>query len=147
MNFLYVTVAQAGGITLRLYLNLHLNLKMSYPELRFWQKSRRMASGIYQLVQTFPEKEKQGLGQQLQETAVQIPTDIAIGVNGKYREFAIRQFQSAKAHLYKLETLLLIAEDLEYIGEEKLDEFLESITACQKMMDAYVQSMKKPRQK
>lgn len=118
---------------------------MSYPELKFWQKSRRMASGIYQLVQTFPEPEKQGLGQQLRETAVQIPTEIAIGVNGKYREFAIRQFQTAKAHLYKLETLLLIAEDLEYIGEEKLDEFLESITACQKMMDAYVQSMKKPR--
>jgi len=104
-----------------------------------------MASGIYQLAQTFPEAEKEGLAQQLRETSVQIPTDIAIGVNGKYREFAIRQFQSAKAHLYKLETLLLIAEDLEYIGEEKLDEFLESITACQKMMDAYVQSMKKPR--
>jgi len=102
---------------------------MSYPELRFWQKSRRMASGIYQLAQTFPEAEKEGLAQQLRETSVQIPTE----------------FQSAKAHLYKLETLLLIAEDLEYIGEEKLDEFLESITACQKMMDAYVQSMKKPR--
>ena len=118
---------------------------MSYPELRFWQKSRRMASDIYRLVQTIPDTEKQGLGAQLQATAAQIPTDIAIGVSGKYREFTIRQFQSAKAHLYKLETLLLIAEDLEYISEEKLDEFLESITACQKMMDAYVHSMKKPR--
>jgi len=118
---------------------------MNYPELRFWQKSRQMASDVYQLVQTFPEEEKQGLAQQLRETAVQIPTDIAIGVSGKYWEFTMRQFQAAKAHLYKLETLLLIAEDLEYIGEDKLDEFLETITACQKMMDGYVHSMKKPR--
>ena len=104
-----------------------------------------MASNVYQLVQTFPEEEKQGLGRQLRETAVQIPTDIAIGVSGKYREFTIQQFQAAKANLYKLETLLLIAEDLEYISEDQLDEFLETITACQKMMDGYVHSMKKPR--
>lgn len=118
---------------------------MSYPDLKFWQKSRQLAVKIYRLVQAFPEQEREGLCRQLQDTASQIPTDIAIGTNSKYHEFAIRQLQMAKAGLYKLETLILIAEDLEYINEDTLDELLEDITACQKLMDGYVRSMNKPK--
>lgn len=118
---------------------------MNYPDLEFWQKSRRLSTEIYRTVQTFPQEERGGLCQQLRETAAQIPTDIAIGASSKYHEFAIRQLQMAKAGLFKLETLILIAEDLEYIDEDKLDAILQDITTCQKLMDGYARSMNKPK--
>lgn len=118
---------------------------MNYSELTFWQKSRTLATEVFNIAQTFPETEQNGLGNQMRATAIEIPTAIATGISRNYKEVTIQKLSEAIAHSHRLESQILIASDLEYINEEKLDVLLEEMTAIRKMTGGFIRYMNKPK--
>jgi four helix bundle protein len=90
----------------------------SYRELVVWQKSIDLVVACYAVARRFPDSERFGVTSQLQRAAVSIPANIAEGHarNGP-REF-LHFLSIARGSLRELETLLIIANRVGYLGDE-----------------------------
>ena len=84
-----------------------------------WQKSMKLATGIYTLTRGFPREETYGLASQLRRSAVSIPSNIAEGHGrsgiGEYRQF----LWIARGSNFELQTQLEIAKNLQ-MGDPNL---------------------------
>lgn len=82
-----------------------------------WKEAMTLVKQVYQLTDNFPSSEAFGLTAQMRRAAVSIPSNLAEGAaRAGAREFA--QFLNiAKGSLSELETQILIAKDLEFVGE------------------------------
>ena len=90
----------------------------SYKDLIAWKKGVELALHIYRLTQRFPREEVYGLTAQLRRGAVSIPSNIAEG-QGRASSGEFKQFLGhAYGSLCEVETQLLIAHELGYLGPD-----------------------------
>lgn len=113
----------------------------SYKDLIVWQKSMGLVAMVYQVTKTFPKEELYGLTNQLRRAAVSIPSNIAEGqARNSTAEF--RNFLSiARGSLAEVETQLLIAERLNYLGSDKLREIQAVQIEVNKMTNALMNKL------
>jgi four helix bundle protein len=99
----------------------------SFRELTVWQKSMKLATGIYRLTQGFPREETYGLTSQLRRAAVSIPSNIAEGHGrsgiGEYKQF----LWIARGSNFELQTQLEIAKALQ-MGDLQLLQESEALS-------------------
>jgi four helix bundle protein len=85
-----------------------------YRELEVWQLGVGLTKRVYELTRTFPKYEVYSLSNQMQRAAVSIPANIAEGhARSSTKEF-LHHLSIARGSLAELETLLTIAEELQY---------------------------------
>lgn len=106
----------------------------SYRDLQVWQRSIELGLRCYRESQSFPREERYGLTSQLRRAAVSVPANIAEG-RGRARtgEFA-RAISIASGSLAEVETLLVVAERLNYITREIRDELLSEASEIGRML-------------
>jgi four helix bundle protein len=92
----------------------------THKELDVWKQGIKIVKDIYAATAIFPQEEMYGLTSQIRRAAVSVPANIAEGAarNGK-KEF-IQFLYIGLGSLSEIETLLIIAEDLNYIGNSEL---------------------------
>ena len=88
-----------------------------YRKLDVWQISRAFASHCYRVTSSFPENERFGLTSQIRRAAVSVPANIAEGVGRDSDGDFLRFLRIAHGSLNELETLFVIAADLEIIDD------------------------------
>ena len=116
-----------------------------YKELDVWKKSMDLVSNVYELIEKFPAKEKYVLTDQIRRAAVSIPCNIAEGFSRNTTKDYIRFLYISSGSAAELETLILIATNLEYMkGNEKL---IDKIISIKKMLSALITSLKFKNQK
>ncbi|MDM1346131.1 four helix bundle protein [Myroides marinus] len=112
----------------------------THRDLEVWQKSREFVTTVYTLTKDFPKDEIYGLTNQIRQSAVLIPSNIAEGSarrkNKEYRQF----LYIALGSLAELETQLIIAHDLKYI--ESIAEYDSSIANLRMMLESLIKSLK-----
>ena len=92
----------------------------NFRELRIWQRAMDMLPQIYCMARTLPRFEQFALADQIRRAAVSVPANIAEGqARGHTKEF-VRYLLIARGSLAELQTLLLIAERLEYVAHEDI---------------------------
>ncbi|MDP2726984.1 MAG: four helix bundle protein [Dehalococcoidia bacterium] len=84
-----------------------------------WQKGYQLSLDIYKATGTFPSTEAYGLVSQMRRAAVSIPANIAEGYNRQHRKEYVQFLSVARGSLAELETYLLLARDLGYLGEDR----------------------------
>lgn len=88
----------------------------SYRDLIAWQKSMDLVVLIYAISQQFPDQERYGLINQIRRAVVSIPANIAEG-HGRIHTGDYARFLSiARGSLMEVETLLLIAQRLDFVA-------------------------------
>lgn len=116
----------------------------SYKDLIVWQKSMEMVSEIYRITEDFPKHEQYGLASQMRRSAVSIPSNIAEGYRRgsrkDYRKFVLISFGSGA----ELETQLLIAQQLKYCTQDRVDMVLLMLDSVMRMLNKLAYSLKKP---
>ena len=91
----------------------------SYRDLIAWQKAMEPVESIYKLTARLPDDERFGLIAQLRRAAVSIPSALAEGhARTSTREFA-RFLSIARGSLAEVETEVLIAERLGFVGNQE----------------------------
>ena len=106
----------------------------SYRSLLVWRKSVDFVVLVYRLLGRFPKSEQYGLTSQMQRSAVSIPSNIAEGKERQSdREFA-RFIAIALGSLAELETQLLIAQSLGYMGDADWQESTSQADETGKML-------------
>lgn len=101
---------------------------MYYQDLEVWKKSIELVKSIYLLTNEFPNCEQFGLTNQIRRACVSIPSNIAEGV-ARYSDKDKAKFMDiAIGSLAEVETLLIIAKELQYI-----DTIEEYMTLCKNL--------------
>jgi four helix bundle protein len=108
-----------------------------FKDLEIWKLSRKFCSDIYIITSSFPDSEKFGLTNQLSRASVSIPSNIADGCSRSCNKDFSRFLEIAIGSTYEIETQLLIAFDLGYIDQIKLDELCFNIDRIIKMTSKF----------
>jgi len=113
----------------------------SYKDLIVWQKSIVLVTNVYRCTKAFPKDELYGLTSQLRRAAVSVPSNIAEG-QGRVSTGEFRQFLGhARGSLHEMQTQLVIAENLGYLGKTEKDRLLEDSTEVDRMLNRLISSL------
>ena len=93
----------------------------AFEKLVVWQEARELTKWIYQITADFPETEKFGLTNQMRRAAVSIASNIAEGSGRKGFKEQQQFYRVAYSSLMELLSQLILAYDLNYLTENKLD--------------------------
>jgi four helix bundle protein len=115
---------------------------VSYKDLLVWQKSMNLVAEIYKVTEKYPKHEIYGITSQTRRSAVSIPSNIAEGRrrNGK-KEFSYF-LKVAYGSACELETHILIAEKLLYVGSEHSASVTFSVNEIIKMLGKMISSLR-----
>jgi len=101
-----------------------------HHELRVWQEAMGLVTAIYQATSTFPVDERWGLTGQMRRAAVSVPSNIAEGAGRSGARDFCRFLMMARGSLAELETQVMIARNLGYMGTDKsIDRCIDSVFA------------------
>lgn len=116
---------------------------VSYKDLDVWQQTRLLVKSVYELSRKFPKEEQFGLTNQARRAAVSVTSNIAEGCGRNHFKDSTQFFFIARASLYELETQLIVAGDLEYISDEEVEEIINHITRCKKLLNGFINYFQK----
>ena len=114
----------------------------SYRDLRVWQCAMRLVIRVYDATQDFPKHELYGLVNQMRRAAVSIPSNIAEGKGRLTDRDRAHFFSQARGSLLELETQILIAQELTFIGESDSRRLLEMSAEVGRMLNALMCSIR-----
>ncbi len=106
----------------------------SYKDLTVWQKSLGFVERIYKSTNSFPRDELYGLVSQMRRAAVSIPSNIAEGSCKRSTKEYIRFINIASGSVAELETQIIIANKLGFIGSDELEHLTSSADEIGKML-------------
>ena len=113
----------------------------NYKELKIWQRSVDLASMIYRLSADFPSDEKFGLTSQIRRAVVSVSSNIAEGsARNTDKEFS-RFIDIAYGSLCEVETQIIVAHSLGFIGEQEKINHLDEVNQLQKMIYSFSKSL------
>ena len=113
-----------------------------YQNLQIWHRARILVKAIYQTTATFPASEQFGLTNQIQRSAVSIPSNIAEGWSRNSTKDFINFLYIARGSLAELETQMAIGCDLGYITSQDWHNLQVQITEVGKMLNGTITQLK-----
>jgi four helix bundle protein len=114
----------------------------SYRELKVWQHGMKLAEEIYCLTEKFPKYETYALSNQMQRAVVSIPSNIAEGHARESTKEFLHHISIALGSLAELETQLMLAERLKYVGDIELEATLSKTGELGKMLRGMQKSLR-----
>ena len=114
----------------------------SFEDLRVWQKAHAFVLRVYEVSATFPKNETYGLVSQLRRAAVSVPANIAEGFRRRSRPDKARMMNIAEASLEEARYYLILAKDLRYGDDVRMDEAISEIS---RLLGAYSRALLAPR--
>jgi len=114
-----------------------------YKKLEVWQESVSLVTEIYVLTNNFPEREKFGLTNQINRSAISIPSNIAEGAGRISKNEFVQFLGYAIASSYELETQMIIACNLKFISIEQKDRIIDKMNMIQRKLHGLIKSLKK----
>ncbi len=91
----------------------------SYKDLVAWQEAIRLVTTTYNLTKTFPESERTGLIQQINNTVILIPSNLAEGWGKNNSKNYLHCLRIGRGAIVQMETFMILAENLGYIDAEQ----------------------------
>jgi four helix bundle protein len=103
-------------------------MKSSHQKLFIWDRAVDLAVQVIAVTDSFPHRQRRVLVEQMQRSAVSIPSNIAEG-KGRLSQRELRQFLGfARGSLFELETQLEIARRCGLLDEPSFDELARMTT-------------------
>ncbi len=96
--------------------------QFSFERLNVWQQGRELGKQIYRISKNFPPDERFGATQQVRRAAISITCNLAEGSSRHKAVEKARFTEIAYGSLMEVLNLLVMAVDLEFIGENVLAE-------------------------
>ncbi len=116
------------------------NFKFSFEKLDVWHLAKNLALKIYQTTNIFPKKELFCLTSQMNRAAISVSSNIAEGSSRKSTKDQIHFYNLAFSSLTELYSQVLIANELNYIQNDQVDELRNTIFELSNKLNALVNS-------
>ncbi len=115
----------------------------THKDLDVWKISIDMVIQVYRLTCNFPKEELYGLTNQIQRSAVSVPSNIAEGAGRNSDKEFLHFLYYATGSLSELETQFVIAYNLGYINDEQKQIMEATFSSIFKMIFGLIQSIKR----
>lgn len=115
----------------------------TFKDLKVWQKSYNLVLEVYRHTKNFPMEEGFGLTSQIRRAAVALPSNIAEGYARRYLKQYIQFLYIAYGSGAELETQLMLAKDLGYLDEKRLEYLINKDYEIERMLKALIKSLEK----
>lgn len=113
----------------------------NFRELKVWNKSHKLVLSVYKATAKFSQQEQYGLTSQLRRAAASIPTNIAEGC-GRSGIWEFSHFlQIALGSASEVEYLLLLAQELGYLGSEFNKELTVQVVEVKCMLTGFIKKL------
>lgn len=114
---------------------------VSYHDLEVWKRGIQLVKKVYKITSGFPKVELYGLTSQAQRAAVSFPANIAEGWGRESSKNYLQFLRNSRGSLYELDTLIVIAEELEYISPDQRIELQREINELGKMLNSIIKKI------
>lgn len=111
-----------------------------FEQLDVWQQAQDVAVLIYSLTSDFPNDERFGLTNQVRRASASVSANIAEGFGRRGLKDKLQFYAIAYGSLLETKNFMYLASRLDYVSKETLLETIESITICQKQLNAFIRS-------
>jgi len=115
----------------------------SYRDLKVWQKAMDLVVDSYKATRGFPKSELFGLASQMQRAGVSVPANVAEGRARQHTKEFIRHLSIAYGLLAELETHIQIAERLNYLESDQVDQLMKQTSEVGRMINGLKRSLEK----
>jgi len=109
----------------------------SFENLDVWKVSKQLVIQIYTLIEKFPKVERYALCDQLRRACVSVPSNIAEGSGRTSLKEKVHFISIAYSSLMEVYCQLQIAEELQYIQKDSLQEIYDLIYKNSLLMTKY----------
>jgi four helix bundle protein len=113
----------------------------SFQDLRVWQQAMTLAAATYKTTESFPKHELYGITSQIRRAAVSVASNVAEGKGHRSDREFLHFLYYARGSLFELETQILLAQQLQYISEEKTKELIGSVTVVARSFTGLINSL------
>ena len=117
----------------------------SYRDLRVWQHGMDLVVHCYHATKSLPDHERYGLTSQIRRSAVSIPSNIAEGHGRSHTGQYAEHVSIANGSLKELETQVLIAGRLGFLGRDVQADLLEQTDDLGRMLRGLHRKLKNKR--
>lgn len=114
----------------------------SVENLDIWRKGVDIVKKLYKITKNWPKEERYGLTSQVRRAAVSIPANIAEGVGRGGPNEAAHFGNISLGSLYELQTLIQIANELEYMDDNVYSELKNELSVLAKRISSFVSYQK-----
>ena len=113
----------------------------NFKNLQIWQESINLITDNYNFTTTLPKDEKFGLISQLNRSCVSITSNIAEGTSKRSNKHFIKYLEDSLGSAYEWETQIIICKNLNFITEEKFDDFENRIKKIQQKISNFIDKL------
>ena len=110
----------------------------NFQKLRVWQHAKELAIEIYKVTSISTISKDYGLKDQIQRSAVSISANIAEGDELGTNRQSIKHFYIAKGSSAELQTLLIIAKEINYIESELMENLVNECKIISVMLSKII---------
>jgi len=112
----------------------------NFQELRVWQNAKTLAVNIYKVTQSPVFAKDFGLKDQIQRSAVSIPSNIAEGDELETNKQSVKHFFIAKGSSAELRTQIIIAHEIGYLSQMEADKLTDECRKISIMLSKLIHS-------
>ncbi|MBL7138141.1 MAG: four helix bundle protein [Bacteroidales bacterium] len=113
----------------------------SYHDLEVWKRGVQLVKKVYKLTSGFLKSELYGLTSQIRRAAVSFPANIAEGWGRESSKNYVQFLRNSRGSLFELDTLMIIAEELNYISSDQLLQLQEEVNELGKMLNSIIKKI------
>ena len=113
-----------------------------FRSLDVWKKSHELVLAIYRVTAAFPKRELYGLTSQIRRAASSIPANIAEGCGRTGDAELARFLRIAMGSASELEYHLLLAHDLDLLGDSDHKKLTNSTTEVKRMLTGLIKALR-----
>ena len=112
-----------------------------FQKLQIYQLAKEVVKYSYKLTKKFPSEEKFALVQQMNRSAVSVPSNIAEGTSRKSNKDKAHFINIAYGSLMELVCQMEIALELGYIEQKEYEEFITMVKNLSVKMSNYLKTI------
>lgn len=117
--------------------------KQAFKDLPVWNDSLELVKKTYVLSGIFPENEKNGIAKSLKKLVIKIPVGISKAMQAVDRDQRKEYFEQALNAITEIETLLIIAQKLEFIESKDLEDYTDKSDQISTQIKGLIQKFSK----
>jgi len=106
----------------------------NYKSLNIWKNARSFIKDIYETTKSFPDSEKFGITSQIRRSSISISSNIAERSGRNTEKEFLNFLKIARGSSFETESLLILANDLDYIQDMDFNTLEARIIEIQKML-------------
>ncbi len=114
---------------------------VSYQDLDVWKRGVKLVKKVYITTSGFPKSEIYGLTSQIRRAAVSFPANIAEGWGRESSKNYVQFLRNSRGSLFELDTLIIIAAELQYLSPEISSGIRKEIEELGKMLNSIIQKI------